>query len=1260
MSTLYLGFDQDCLAGNLAELLGDAMRGADLFAPVTVVVPNRYLGKWLRLWLARHLGIAINLRFQYLETAMWELLRALDARPQPWPVKMLEHDDYRLMILSVLLDDPEDKDLLPLQNYLRHGAEQAGRDFYRRCWQLADRLAGLLRDYEYHRQDALISKWLVDKDGYPRAAAGVRAVERSQAALLRRLLRQPDGMMACLSRNTQTLLRTLPQYAGEVMQLPAGQLATLAETPTIHLFGITQVSSLHIHVLRWLGGHYDLRLHHLNPLVARMETLPRSAGKTRDAMRTLADRFREALGRGQGEGGVKPAAYAAGLALTGCGEELLAAWGRAGAESLWLMAELLSGPRAFSAQLVAAAPTARPTSVLRRLQEDLLGRSPEPRDERLPQDRTLGIVACPGIFREVETIYHSIVHNLHVDPTLQQTDIAVLVTDMARYRPVIQAVFDRLPKRIVYNLADFSAAGLSTYGQALLGLLDLAQESFARSRVFAVLLNPCVLARLGVDREQGLTWLGWAEALGIYHGWDRTDKQARGYADTPLYCWRLGLQRLRLGRLMEVANEDAGLSAPQYQGVIPYADLASTDKSQLDAFCRGVEGLLPVLTSLRDRKLTGAQWAEELRRLSAAFLAIPRDRPEEEGVRDQLLQGLRRLALMDQLAFGRSPQGSAEQTGDGPPSVEALPQGERLNERSPRLLPLGLVREFVRESLECLEGTKGEYLTGGVTISALQPLRPVPFRIIYLLGMGEGNFPGTSLISTLDLRAQERCTGDIRLPESNRFLLLEATLAARQKLYVVYNSRDLQKDQQLFPCSPVNQLRRYLDQHVLRETLKVIEVPLQGSDPKFLEQPPDEDVVVNYSEAERVLAIEQARSQEKLRLDPRSAQMLDERLQRVQRAFAMPPGASAATGIPTIHLRELRGYLRCPAEAALKRHLHLRDEEEAEVQDCEPFTTGFPQDYRLVVHTLEHFVARSIARSVDDALADWRQRFADLYAEWRLRCRMPEGAFAEVDQARFERSLEERILGSQGLAEFLRSRQSMKFCGPVLLGESLTPVGARLRLPALQLVLPGDQTSTPAEARLIGTLPLVWRAGDTLDALVLTDSAEVNDKALHRLMLEPLLFFLALRAGGDETTRWLQSFELHIAHKEGIAGFAYGPEDITPDEARAYLTELVREFLDRANFDLLPFDLLVDKKELQKAYILGDNDPELGLVRAQYSGTLQDAIELDAETERLYRPMRLLEMVEVVIPEDAFDKVRRRLRLLDRGPARARQAEGGR
>src|SRR5436190_22727112 len=113
MSTLYLGTDQIALAERLAEVLDEESRSGDVFRPATVVVPNRYLAKWLRLWLARTRGIAINLRVPYRETALWELLRRQDPRCHSEPLEVIEHEDYRLMVLSVLLDRDRRPELEP-------------------------------------------------------------------------------------------------------------------------------------------------------------------------------------------------------------------------------------------------------------------------------------------------------------------------------------------------------------------------------------------------------------------------------------------------------------------------------------------------------------------------------------------------------------------------------------------------------------------------------------------------------------------------------------------------------------------------------------------------------------------------------------------------------------------------------------------------------------------------------------------------------------------------------------------------------------------------------------------------------------------------------------------------------------------------------------------------------------------------------------------------------------------------------------------
>jgi hypothetical protein len=171
-------------------------------------------------------------------------------------------------------------------------------------------------------------------------------------------------------------------------------------------------------------------------------------------------------------------------------------------------------------------------------------------------------------------------------------------------------------------------------------------------------------------------------------------------------------------------------------------------------------------------------------------------------------------------------------------------------------------------------------------------------------------------------------------------------------------------------------------------------------------------------------------------------------------------------------------------------------------------------------------------------------------------------------------------------------------------------------------------------------------------------------------MFEPLLFFLALKAGVearppfDSSRDWLgrRKFQIHLAGGEGIVSFSYGPRDISSEEALDYLTELVRDFLDPGSLDLLPFDLLArPEKRLQLAYTLGDDDEFLEQLRPDYARLFAEILAEDQEQGwyAAWKPMKLMEIVPAGVPSEAFEKVRRRFRLLDRPLARVRAMNGG-
>jgi hypothetical protein len=300
--------------------------------------------------------------------------------------------------------------------------------------------------------------------------------------------------------------------------------------------------------------------------------------------------------------------------------------------------------------------------------------------------------------------------------------------------------------------------------------------------------------------------------------------------------------------------------------------------------------------------------------------------------------------------------------------------------------------------------------------------------------------------------------------------------------------------------------------------------------------------------------------------------------------------------------------------------------------------------------------------NVQQALAAWQERFSATYADSRLRSRVPEEAFGEIDQAALLRDLQDRIHGQGQIEAFLREHAGMTFCGPLLLGESLTPLGAKLPFPALCL-RPGHElpADAPREIRIVGSTNFAWQAPGRFEILIVTNISEINGRGVSISMIEPALLFLALlasaepNADGMSSQKWLaqREFVLHVAHQGSIQTWSYPPGCITPAEALNYFGHLTRDFLDPAQFDLLPFDVLGRNKELSLAFHEGFATQ---ITPENYHLALEEAIaEVREDAYSFVKIPLLVEMVRAQVPADAMAKVQRRFRLLDRGPARLRE-----
>nr|BFE91687.1 hypothetical protein GCM10020185_22230 [Pseudomonas brassicacearum subsp. brassicacearum] len=95
-------------------------------------------------------------------------------------------------------------------------------------------------------------------------------------------------------------------------------------------------------------------------------------------------------------------------------------------------------------------------------------------------------------------------------------------------------------------------------------------------------------------------------------------------------------------------------------------------------------------------------------------------------------------------------------------------------------LPLTVVREAWLAGLD--QGRLSQrFLAGAVNFCTLMPMRAIPFKLVCLLGMNDGDYPRAQPPLDFDLMGGDYRPGDRSRREDDRYLLLEALLSAREK-----------------------------------------------------------------------------------------------------------------------------------------------------------------------------------------------------------------------------------------------------------------------------------------------------------------------------------------------------------------------------------------------------------------------------------------------------------------------------------------------
>jgi exodeoxyribonuclease V gamma subunit len=609
-------------------------------------------------------------------------------------------------------------------------------------------------------------------------------------------------------------------------------------------------------------------------------------------------------------------------------------WPDAGRRNL----ALLCARSQATAEHVGVTLADRPPSVLRALQRSFLGK---PEADLPAADASFRAIAAPGIRREAESVAHAIwglvaASSARADSEpLRFHEIAVLVPahDAAVYQAHLAAAF-REQHRIPFALSEGAAPVRSRYLEAAALLLALPGSRATRRDLLPLLRSPALAARRGAAHWR--EWSAWCRDLAIHHGAEHRDHDGT-YIEHDRWNWDQGLRRLELGLFFD-AGETAGPVAVGEHEYLPYRP-PSADLDGVASFVHVVRALLDFARQIQGgpRRRPVADWITEIERAVRTFLSPleAEERPAQRFL--ERTRELRARALA------------------GTPCTYAT------------------ARDLLLAATESVEAPRSAPLTGGVVVSPFVPLRPVPFRAIVVMGLGEGHFPRRSAADPLDLRGRAPEPADLPPREKDTAMFLDTLLAAREHLIVSWVGRDLVTGDRLQPSAVVRALLDRVRGFAPDRPAPVVEYPLRRHDPCYFEAVAGAaDLRPQTSPAarrERLAALWhaalarsgaaaagrlEAKSIER-RLAPRTAARL-----RAELEIAPPAARGTAPPAQSLSLSTLRAFLEDPLEASLALLLGRADDlgDVADEVD-EPLDVGMLERTIVLRSALEGWLARS-------------------------------------------------------------------------------------------------------------------------------------------------------------------------------------------------------------------------------------------------------------------------------------------------------------
>lgn len=568
----------------------------------------------------------------------------------------------------------------------------------------------------------------------------------------------------------------------------------------------------------------------------------------------------------------------------------------------------------------------QPVSVLSRLQKDILTLTDSRKSPIKAIDNSITITSAHSALREVQGLHDYLLHLFNENKELTPKDVLVMCPQIEQYAPYVDSVFVRgwedigesippLPCSIADRVSKDSEPLVAAFSE----LLSLPDSRFGVNQILAYLRLLPLQKRFDLDESDIELISDWLLKANVHWGLNAEHKSQMLNSEgaNAQFTWEQGLNRLIMGFAYgdqrQVVDNDLMLEWVE-----------GSDAIILGKLMLVCDQLKQMSQQFRQAK-TASQWQSSLQHhLQALFVEVEHD--SGFGLIEQAIDS---LALY---------------------CTEAQYEG---------LINLDVVREFLNHHFSQPDPGR-QFMIGQITFCSMLPMRSIPFKVLAVLGLNDGEFPRQRQPLGFDLMAITKAKpGDRSRRGDDRYLFLEALISARENLYLSYQGNDIRNNNERQPSIVLRELMDYLSHAYLWDFSKqgkanqtqLRRLPLQvfslenyittntfqSFDGKWL-------ALAQQNRANGSSADHSAKSCDTNDNASHIHLIEDDRNQSV-----------------TVEVRQLHAFLSNPCKYFAQQRLKLYfDQQDEQLDDAEPFGINFLEKYLYNQNTLQRAYCEQI------------------------------------------------------------------------------------------------------------------------------------------------------------------------------------------------------------------------------------------------------------------------------------------------------------